>query len=113
MRRVTLRAATQPPLGGELPPTAVTARTMSEAVGARRRVPITVFWGRFVILRGAGGLHSYFSISRSSFGLCEVEESPAFILEQATRGRGEGHVVICKTRAILLENLRGGGGLQS
>lgn len=60
VRRVTLRAATQPPLGGELPPTALTAETMLMAFRVWRRVPIIIFLFPFVILCGVGGLHSYF-----------------------------------------------------
>lgn len=60
VRRVTLRAATQPPLGGELPPTALTAQTMFTALRGGRRVPIIFFLSSSVILRGPGGLHSYF-----------------------------------------------------
>lgn len=44
MRRVTLRAATQPPLGGELPPTASTAQTMLMVFRIGRRVPLVTFW---------------------------------------------------------------------
>lgn len=94
VRRVTLRAATQPPLGGELPPTALTAETMLIAFEVCRRVPIIISVCPFVILHGVGGLHSYFSVCYSSLNLCEVKESPAFYNPgQAMRCRGKGNIV--------------------